>query len=220
MKPIRANLPSSLSIGKSALACTLRKFRSAFLGVALFSALINILMLSGSIFMLQVYDRVLPSKSVPTLIGLALIVLGLYAFQAFFDLIRTRVLVRIGSGFDASLTGRVYDLVIELPLKGARGADIAQPIRDLDTVRSFLIGAGPIALFDLPWMPLYLAVCFAFNFYLGLTATVGAILIFTLTLLTEILSRAPIREAAQFGAVPALSLKRADPTRKCFTLLA
>ena len=178
----------------------LHQFRSAFIGVGLFSALINLLMLSGSMFMLQVYDRVLPSKSVPTLIGLSLIFLGLYAFQAILDLIRTRVLVRIGSAFDESIAERVYGAVIKLPLKGARTADALQPVRDLDTIRNFLTGLGPTALFDLPWMPLYLGLCFAFNFYIGLAATVGAIIIVALTVITEITSRAPIRDVAKFGA--------------------
>jgi len=184
----------------SLLAYVLHQFRSAFIGVGVFSAFINLLMLSGSMFMLQVYDRVLPSKSVPTLIGLALILLGLYSFQAILDLIRTRMLVRIGSAFDESIAERVYGVVIKLPLKGARTADALQPVSDLDTIRNFLTGLGPTALFDLPWMPLYLTLCFAFNFYLGLTATVGAIIIVALTLITEITSRAPIRDVAKFGA--------------------
>ena len=195
--------PSRQSIGenpRSLLAHVLHQFRSAFIGVGLFSALINLLMLSGSMFMLQVYDRVLPSKSVPTLIGLSLIVLGLYAFQAILDLIRTRVLVRIGSAFDELIAERVYGAVIKLPLKGARTADALQPVRDLDTIRNFLTGLGPTALFDLPWMPLYLGLCFAFNFYIGLAATVGAIIIVALTVIIEITSRAPIRDVAKFGA--------------------
>ena len=195
--------PSRQSIGentRSLLAQVLHQFRSAFIGVGLFSALINLLMLSGSMFMLQVYDRVLPSKSVPTLIGLSLIFLGLYAFQAILDLIRARVLVRIGSAFDESIAERVYGAVIKLPLKGARTADALQPVRDLDTIRNFLTGLGPTALFDLPWMPLYLGLCFAFNFYIGLAATVGAIVIIALTVIIEITSRAPIRDAAKFGA--------------------
>ena len=185
---------------RSLLAQVLHQFRSAFIGVGLFSALINLLMLSGSMFMLQIYDRVLPSKSVPTLIGLSLIFLGLYAFQAILDLIRARVLVRIGSAFDESIAERVYGAVIKLPLKGARTADALQPVRDLDTIRNFLTGLGPTALFDLPWMPLYLGLCFAFNFYIGLAATVGAIVIVALTVITEITSRAPIRDVAKFGA--------------------
>ena len=183
------------------LGRALQRFRGAFVGVALFSALSNLLTLTGSIFMLQVYDRVLPSKSVPTLIGLGLIVVGLYAFLAIFDLIRARVLVRVGSAFDASLTERVHDAVIKLTLKAPRSPEGLQPIRDLDVIRSFLASSGPVALFDLPWMPLYLGLCFAFHFYIGLTALIGALIIVGLTLLTEVFSRAPIRDAARHSAV-------------------
>lgn len=185
---------------RSLLAHVLHQFRSAFFGVGFLSAFINLLMLSGSIFMLQVYDRVLPSRSVPTLIGLSILVLGLYALQAILDLIRTRLLVRIGSAFDESIAESVYRAVIKLPLKGARTADSLQPVRDLDATRNFLTGQGPTALFDLPWMPLYLGLCFAFNFYLGLAATIGAIIIIALTCLTEIASRAPIRDAGRLSA--------------------
>jgi len=196
----RPSAQSNRETNKSALARVLHQFRSAFVGVALFSALINILMLTGSIFMLQVYDRVLPSKSVPTLVGLALIVFGLYVFQAVLDLIRTRVLVRIGSAFDESLTERAYGAVLEMSRKGAHSSDAGQPIRDLDKVRTFLTGSGPVALFDLPWMPFYLAICFLFHWYIGLTATVGAVIVIGLTLLTGAMSRAPIRDASALGA--------------------
>src|SRR5262249_32909036 len=148
--PIRDNT-------RSLLAQVLHQFRSAFIGVGLFSAFINLLMLSGSMFMLQVYDRVLPSKSVPTLIGLSILLVALYAFQAGLHLIRTRVLVRVGSAFDESVAESVYRMVIKLPLKGTRSTETLQPVRDLDTIRNFLTGLGPTALFDLPWMPFYLA---------------------------------------------------------------
>ena len=192
--------PQTRENTRSLLVHVLHRFRSAFFGVGLLSAFINLLMLSGSIFMLQVYDRVLPSKSVPTLIGLSMLVLALYAFQAILDVIRTRLLVRIGSAFDESIAESVYRAVVRLPLKGVRTAETLQPVRDLDAVRNFLTGPGPTALFDLPWMPLYLGLCFAFNFYLGLTATVGAIIIVALTALTEMASRAPIRDAGTLGA--------------------
>ena len=188
---------------RSSLGQALHQFRNAFFGVGVFSALINLLALTGSLFMLQVYDRVLPSKSVPTLIGLALIVLGLYTFQAVLELIRSRVMVRVGSAFDASLTRRVYDSVLKFPLKAPRGPEGLQPIRDLDVIRTFLTSPGLIALFDLPWVPIYLGLCFAFHFYIGLTATIGAVVIIGLTLLTEMLSRAPIRDASRFGAARA-----------------
>jgi ATP-binding cassette subfamily C protein len=179
----------------------LNQFRTAFLGVALFSALINVLMLTGSFFMLQVYDRVLPSKSIPTLLGLAAIALGLYAFQGVLDVIRSRVLVRIASAFDSGLTERIYEAVIKLPMRGIPAHEVMRPIRDIDAVRSFLSGAGPTALFDLPWMPFFLALCFVFHFYIGVTALVGAALVLGLTLLTEFLSRGAIKDVAQLSAL-------------------
>ena len=102
-------------------------------------------MLTGALFMLEVYDRVLPSRSVPTLVALLILVAGLYAAQGVIDTIRSRILVRVGNSLDETLSLRVYDAIVRLPLKlGGRGEG-AQPIRDLDTVRGFLSGTGPIA---------------------------------------------------------------------------
>ena len=96
-------------------------------------------------------------------------------------------------------TARVYDAIVRLPLKiGAKG-DSTQPIRDLDTVRGFLSGSGPVAFFDLPWMPVYLAICFLFHTYIGLTALTGAIILITLAVLTEVKTRHPTRSATQFA---------------------
>jgi ATP-binding cassette subfamily C protein len=115
-------------------------------------------------------------------------------------MIRSRILVRIGHSLDETLSSRVYDAIVRLPLKvGAKG-DGTQPIRDLDAVRGFLSGSGPVAFFDLPWMPVYLAICFLFHVYLGLTALAGAIILVTLTVITEIKTRRPTRSAAQFAA--------------------
>jgi ATP-binding cassette, subfamily C, bacterial PrsD len=149
--------------------------------------------------MLEIYDRVLPSRSVPTLVALLFLAAGLYAAQGFIDAIRSRILVRVGQSLDESLSLRVYDAIVRLPLKiGSRG-DGTQPVRDLDTVRGFLSGAGPLALFDLPWMPVYLAICFLFHTYIGLTALFGAIVLVTLTVATEVKTRQPTRSATQFA---------------------
>ncbi|MDE1971588.1 MAG: type I secretion system permease/ATPase [Hyphomicrobiales bacterium] len=183
----------------SELVAALNACRRAFLAIALFSGMSNLLMLSGALFMLEIYDRVLPSRSVPTLIALLLLVTGLYAAQGFIDAIRSRILVRVGQSLDESLSLRVYDTIVRLPLKiGGRG-DGTQPVRDLDTVRGFLSGAGPLALFDLPWMPVYLAICFLFHTYIGLTALFGAIVLVTLTVMTEVKTRHPTRSATQFA---------------------
>jgi PrtD family type I secretion system ABC transporter len=187
-------------VRSSELGDALRACRSAFIGVGLMSCIINLLYLTGSIFMLEVYDRVLPSRSVPTLIGLIVIAAGLYLAQGVLDMIRGRILGRIGTSLDEALNTRVFDTVVRLPLTiGARGEGL-QPLRDLDNIRSFLGGMGPSAFFDLPWLPLYLAICFAFHVMLGFTALVGAIILVSLTVITEYLSRQPAREAIGLAA--------------------
>jgi len=184
----------------SELAAALHACRKAFIATGVFSGMSNILMLSGALFMLEIYDRVLPSRSVPTLVALLILVAVLYAAQGAIDTIRSRILVRIGNSLDEAMSMRVYDAVVRLPLTmGGRG-DGAQPIRDLDTVRGFLSGVGPVALFDLPWMPIYLIICFVFHTYLGLTALMGAIILVTLTIVTELTTRRPTRTATQFAA--------------------
>ena len=185
---------------RSELGEALRACRSAFVGVGLMSCMINLLYLTGSFFMLEVYDRVLPSRSVPTLVGLIILAGGLYIAQGFLDLLRGRILIRIGTALDEALSGRVFDTVVRLPLiAGGRGEGL-QPLRDLDNVRTFLSGMGPSALFDLPWLPLYLAICFAFHVMIGVTALVGALILVALTILTEFMTRAPSREATALAA--------------------
>ena len=184
---------------RSELSRALSQFKSAFLSVFLFSAMINVLMLTGAFFMLQVYDRVLPSRSVPTLVALGMLVVGLFAVLALLEAIRSRMLVRIGASLDEAVSHRVYDALIRLPLRTANRGDGLQPLRDLDAVRSFLSGPGPTALFDMPFMPLYLAIIFAFHTSLGVTAIVGALILIGLTLLTDALARQPMRETSEIA---------------------
>ena len=120
-------------------------------------------MLTGAIFMLEIYDRVLPSRSIPTLVALMVLAASLYAALGILDLIRSRILVRIGASLDESISERVYDALVRLPLKAGNRGEGLQSLRDLDSLRSFLSGMGPVALFDLPWIPLYLIICFAFH---------------------------------------------------------
>jgi ATP-binding cassette subfamily C protein PrsD len=185
------------------LGTALRACRGAFVGVGLFSGMINILMLTGAIFMLEVYDRVLPSRSIPTLVGLAILALVLYAGLGVLDLIRARVLVRIGGALDESLSGRVFSTLVRLPLVAGNKGEGLQPVRDLENVRSFLSGPGPTALFDLPWMPIYLVVIFAFHPALGFTALGGAVVLVCLTVLTEVMTRDRTRATTMAGATRA-----------------
>jgi len=180
---------------RSELSAALAACRGAFISIGLMSGMSNILMLTGSFFMLEVYDRVLPSRSVPTLVGLVLLAAGLYTAQGLLDLIRGRILVRIGGRLDEALSGRVYETIVRLPLKVGNRNDGLQPIRDLDSIRSFLSGSGPTAMFDLPWLPVYLAICFLFHPYIGLAALFGAIVLAIITLMTETMTREPTQAA-------------------------
>jgi PrtD family type I secretion system ABC transporter len=177
----------------------LESCRGVFLCLGLISGMINVLMLTGSLFMLQVYDRVLPSQSVPTLVGLAILATALYVLQGGLELIRSRVNVRIGAYLDCTLSSRVYDALVRLPLKTRGDGDGLQPLRDLDYVRSFLSGGGPAAFFDLPWLPIYLGICFLFHFWIGVTALAGSLVLIALALLTEFRMREPTKEAAHFA---------------------
>jgi ATP-binding cassette subfamily C protein len=178
---------------RSEISAFLKSCRRIFWALAAFSGLSNILMLTGSFFMLQVYDRVLPGRSIPTLVGLMVLATVLYLFQGGFDLVRSRISVRIGCYFDEKLGLRVFDALVRLPLKTRGDGDGLQPLRDLDQVRSFLSGGGPTALFDLPWMPFYLAICFLFHFWIGVTALIGALVLVGLTILTETRTRGPAK---------------------------
>lgn len=174
--------------------------RRAFLAVALFSGTINVLMLTGALFMMQVYDRVLPSRSVPTLVGLAVLAGLLFLFQGVLEFIRSRVLSRVGRSLDEDLNGHVHDAIVRMPLRAPVEADGLQPLRDLDQLRSFLSSPGPTALFDLPWILLYLGLCFAFHFWIGMTAFCGALVLIALTLLAELFGSGPAKVATRFGA--------------------
>jgi ATP-binding cassette subfamily C protein len=175
--------------------------RGAFIGVAVLSGLVNLLYLSGSIFMMEVYDRVLPSRSIPTLVGLSIIIVVLYLFQGLFDIVRGRILARVGAAVDEDLSQQIFQGQLNAPLKGKVEGDGQQPLRDLDQLRAFLAGGGPTALFDLPWMPLYLFMCFAFHPWLGVIALGGACLLVVVTLLTELMTRGASRAAVSAGLV-------------------
>ena len=181
------------------LRATLRLCRGTLITLGVFSGVSNILMLTGSIFMLEIYDRVLPSRNVATLVGLSILVLILFAFQGAIDVVRGRINARIGRLINAELSHQVYAAIIQMPLKARGDGDGMQPLRDLDQVRSFLSSWGPSAFFDLPWMPLYLILLFLFHFWIGMTALIGAIVLVAVTLLTEFKTQEPTKVAAGFA---------------------
>lgn len=186
--------------GPSPFSTVLLYFRHTFAGVALASMVINVLALTGAIFMLQVYDRVLPARSMPTLATLAGMAAIFFIFQGILELIRSRLLIRIGIALDRRLSIGVLDIVTQLPLRTKTPGDGLQPLRDLDQIRSFLSGAGPTALFDLPWLPVYIGICFAFHFWIGMTALCGASVLVLLTVVAEVHSKGPMRKASEFAS--------------------
>lgn len=175
----------------------LKDCRQAFWSVALFSAVVNMLMLAGPLYMLQIYDRVLSSRSVPTLVALSVFLVGAYLFQGALDIIRSRIVVRAAALLDRRLGTTVHKAVLHLAIQSRHSRDAQQPVRDLDQIRAFLTSPGPIAIVDLPWMPVFLAICFLVHPWLGFVAVVGAVLLIIVTILNERASRAPARAVSK-----------------------
>jgi ATP-binding cassette subfamily C protein len=139
--------------------------------------------------MLQIYDRVLTSHSVPTLVVLSLLAIGLYLSQGVLDVIRGHILALVASRIEERQAPDAHDALLRLPLFGASTTDATLPIRDIEVVRSFVSSQGPIAIFDLPWMPVYLAFVYFLHPWLGLLATGGVIVLVVISLLADRLTR-------------------------------
>jgi PrtD family type I secretion system ABC transporter len=173
----------------SPLAEAIGRSKRAVYSVVLLSAVLNVLLLGGSIFMMAVYDMVLPSGSLPTLFGLLMMIIVVYIFQGFFEVARSRVLADIGATVDLSLTGSVHQAVTRHALYSRNTGDGLQPLRDLEQIRTFLSGGGPTALIDLPWMFFFIGILFLMHVWLGLTALLGALVLTALTMITERMSQ-------------------------------
>ncbi len=184
-------MPKLVGATQSELGDILAQARGAFMGVAILSAVLNILMLGGSIFMMLVYDTVLPSRSIPTLTGLLIMVIVVYLFQGVLDVIRGRVLSQVGASVDRGLGARIHQLIGKMALRVRMPGDGLQPVRDLDNIRVFLSSNGPAALIDLPWMFFFILVLFLLHYWLGITVFAGALVLVALTFLTERATREP-----------------------------
>jgi len=180
-----------------ALKVALADFKRAFVSVTILSAAVNLLMLAGPLYMLQIYDRVLASRSVPTLIALSVMLVMAYGFQGALDFIRSRIVGRAAMALDYHLDTTIHDAVVELAVRSRAAGEPQQPLRDLDQIRGFLTGSGVTAIVDLPWAPVFLALCFAIHVWLGVTALAGGVILFALALLTERASREPTRQMAR-----------------------
>ncbi|WP_313618528.1 type I secretion system permease/ATPase [Agrobacterium sp.] len=158
------------------------------------SGIINILALTGAFYMLQIYDRALTSGSVSTLVALSGLAIGLYLFQGLFDILRSQILVRLGARLDTQLAPLAHKVVIDMPRYGYSTAEATERGRDVDTIRGFLASPGLIALFDLPWMPIYLVFVWLLHPMLGMLTVGGAVVLGLLTLCTELLTRRHAKE--------------------------
>ncbi len=153
------------------------------------SGIVSALALTGSLYMLQIYDRALTSHSIPTLIALSVLAIALYLFQGALDVSRSQILVRLGAKLDEQLAPLAHKVTIDMPRFGFSTAEASERGRDVDTLRQFMGSQGPVALFDLPWMPMYLIFVWYLHPWLGMLTAGGALLLTVLTILAELLTR-------------------------------
>ena len=196
------------------LRAALRHCVGALVGVGIFSGVVNILGLTGSLYMLQIYDRVLPSQSVPTLVGITIIMVWLYAVYGLLDFVRLRLLVRIGNTLDRKLHEKAFAASLLLPLRAGHEGARVQPIRDVDQIRSFVSGTGPTAFFDLPWIPFYMVIIYMLHPSLGLLATCGAVVIVLLTLVAGASRTRPVEAGDRIGDLAHLLCRGRPPQRR------
>lgn len=177
------------------------RFKAIIFATVVFSFFSNLLMFVGPLYMLQVYDRVLASRNEFTLLMITGIALAMLITYAFLEFIRSKMLVRAGLQFDDMLANPAFNRVVRKQLLAPNSGAHAT-LQDIDRVREFLTGQGILAFFDAPWVPLFLALCFAFHPWLGLVATCGAVIIFALALTNEFATRGLLKEAgdANMGA--------------------
>ncbi len=170
----------------------------ALSGIFGISFVTNLLMLTGPLFMLQIYDRVLTSRSIPTLTALLVLVAGLFFFLGILELLRSRVLVRVGQRVDRQINSTVFQNVVRVTPSDAQPRNHSL-LKDLETVRQFFSSSAPAAIFDLPWTPLYFAVIFMFHWVLGLLAVTGAAILLLISLVNELASKKSVASAARFA---------------------
>ncbi|RAW91192.1 type I secretion system permease/ATPase [Photorhabdus laumondii] len=187
-----------LLLPKDEITDVIRARSRVFWAIGLFTAFINLLMLVPSVYMLQVYDRVLPSGNEITLLMLTLITLGMFAMMGMLEYIRSMIVIRIGSQLDMKLNNRVYTASYESNLKNGT-TDAGQMLNDLANIRQFLTGNALFAFFDAPWFPIYLLVIFLFNPWLGLLSLGGALVLIALAVLNQWLSSQPLSEASKLS---------------------
>lgn len=183
------------------LGAALKRYRATLITVAVLSAVLNVLVLAGSFYLMMIYDSVLPSHSLPTLVGLFTLVTIAYSFQGLFEHGRGKLLASVGAQLERQLSRRVQRAMNDMArLNGKTEGDGLAPMRDLDQVRTFLTGTGPATLLDLPWIGFFLIVLGLLHYWLGLFALAGAIVLIALAVATHRVGAEPTRELGQLIA--------------------
>jgi ATP-binding cassette, subfamily C, bacterial EexD len=186
--------PNSQKVTNSELKQAIFQSKKSFLIVGFFSLFINLLMLVPPLYMLQLYDRVLISRSEDTLIMLTLIVVVLFITMALLEIVRSKILVKVGNKLDSILSQRIFDSLFELANKQP-GKASSMPMSDLTQVRQFMTGNGLFAFFDAPWIPIYIAVLFMFHPMFGYFAIFAAIVLIIITIFNEYTTKQKLAEA-------------------------
>lgn len=189
--------PIALKHGLSELRQARAQSRSLYWSVALFSAFVNLLMLTGPIYMLNVYDRVLGSRSEETLLALTILVVFLYGMMGVLDFVRSRILGRIAARLQSTLDSRVFDAVMRRSVSEPQNPQAATGLRDLEAVQRYIGSPALAALFDLPWTPVFLLGIFIFHPLLGALALGGGLVLVALLILNQWLSKAPLGKTSQ-----------------------
>ncbi|MGK2909101.1 MAG: type I secretion system permease/ATPase [Sphingobium sp.] len=201
MNAVAEAAQTSVTMPSSDLMTAVRRYRSAWITVGFLSAVLSVLQLSGALYMMMVYDSVLPSRSIPTLIGLLMLLVVMYLFQGAFDTMRTRILGDIAAALDKEWSPRVQRAISDAALRGhGIPGDGLTPMRDLENIRSFMSGSGPGTIMDLPWIIFFLGILFLLHVWIGVTALIGAILLLGLTVLTDRAIKAPAAKLSQVAA--------------------
>lgn len=181
---------------KTSLQTAYGRFRSTFIATVVFSFFINLLMFVGPLYMLQIYDRVLSSRNEMTLVMMTVIAIAMLVTYGLLEFTRSRLLVRAGMQFDEVLANPVFHRVVKQQT-AMPGSNAQVALNDIDKVREFMTGQGILAFFDAPWVPLFLVLCFAFHPWLGLVATIGAVIILALALVNEFSTRNVLQDASK-----------------------
>lgn len=181
--------------GRAELLAARRESRGLYWMVAIFSFFVNMLMLTGPLYMLNVYDRVLGSRSLETLIALSVLVAFLYTMMGVMDFVRGRVMGRVGARFQATMDRRVFAAVLKATTMNRALKEAATGLRDLESVQRLITSPALMALFDLPWTPLFFFGIFLFHPWMGLLGLGGGAILITIALINQFVTRKPLQAA-------------------------